>query len=360
MTSFFDVIQDINLRTFVRNRLAKGTENFGYSFPDTLPKLYKYRPLSDYAVNDIINNQMPATRIGEFNDLFDGAMHQYGTKEEQKQAAEEKWDKMEQLRNAAKIPEGLLEHDYYVGVHMKHFKQESRLKFRELDYLGTFVCCLSTHNHSTLMWSHYAASNTGICIQYNFNILEKDSPVRKMIFPVAYSKKPVDLRDLLADKKGEITKYPLDAAVLCAALNKAEVWEYEQEWRILLVIAMEQINDRRIPLIVPRPSSISFGYHFLKPFFYYDYKNETECTNAGSCVKSAEKLLKHLVENKIPATVMAPDIGGYQLSPRNISAEALQEFICEHFGNGEPEDMRYYYVIHDKLMDLIEETNYHV
>ena len=359
MTTFFDVVQDINFRTFVCNQLAEGTENRDYLFPDTLPKLYKYRSLSDYAINDVINNRIPATRIGEFNDLFDGAMHRYGTKEERERAAEKEWDKMEQLRIAAKFPEGLLEHDYYVGIHMNHFKRESRLKFRELDYLGTFVCCLSSQNDSTLMWSHYAASNTGICIQYDFNSIKEDSLLRKIIFPVAYSKKPVDLRDLLADQKEEITKYPLDAAVLCAALNKATVWKYEREWRIVLVIATEQINDRRLPLIAPCPSSISFGYHFLRPFFYYDYKNEIECINASSCIKNVKKLLEHLVKAKIPITVMVPTIGGYQLIPRAISVEALQYLVCKHFRNDKPENMRYYYVVHDQLMDLIEETNHH-
>lgn len=189
--------------------------------------------------------------------------------------------------------------------------------------------------------------------------IKEDSLLRKIIFPVAYSKKPVDLRDLLADQKEEITKYPLDAAVLCAALNKAEVWKYEREWRIVLVIATEQINDRRLPLIAPCPSSISFGYHFLRPFFYYDYKNEIECINASSCIKNVKKLLEHLVKAKIPITVMVPTIGGYQLIPRAISVEALQYLVCKHFRNDKPENMRYYYVVHDQLMDLIEETNHH-
>lgn len=140
----------------------------------------------------------------------------------------------------------------------------------------------------------------------------------------------------------------------------AEVYcKYEREWRIVLVIATEQINDRRLPLIAPCPSSISFGYHFLRPFFYYDYKNEIECINASSCIKNVKKLLEHLVKAKIPITVMVPTIGGYQLIPRAISVEALQYLVCKHFRNDKPENMRYYYVVHDQLMDLIEETNHH-
>lgn len=354
MITFFDLVQDNNFRTYVESRLAEGTKNPEYSFPTVLPALYRYRPMSKYAVDDILAGHLTASSIGEFNDLFDGAMHNYGTKEERVQAAENKWNELIKLG----LPEGLLKHDDYVSLYAEHFKTESRLKFRELDYLGTYVCCLSSKCDSTLMWSHYANSNTGICIEYNFNDPEVKSLQRCSVFPVAYSQNPIDLRDLLADEKGKTYQYPLDAAVLCAALNKASVWSYENEWRVVLVLAMAKNYDRRLSLIAPSaPKSIALGYHFLKSFFYYDYKNKDEQDSARAHLCDMLRLLEYVNKQEIPVSVMVPDIGGYKLSKKSVEVDALIKLIKYHFDDNEPENMRYYYVVHDELMDLLENGN---
>lgn len=298
---------------------------------------------------------MMATSIGEFNDLFDGAMHNYGTRKECTQLAEEKWNELEKLRIAAGISDSLLEHDNYVGMYTEHFKTESRLKFRELDYLGTYVCCLSSKCDSTLMWAHYANSNTGICVEYDFNDPKLKPLYKKIVFPVAYSQEPIDLRDLLADEKQQVYQYPLYAAVLCAALNKARDWSYENEWRLVLVWSMAKNYECRLQLIAPSvPKSIAFGYHFMKPFFYYNYKNEQERYLASERLFDMMRLLEYIKAQQIPAIIMAPSIGGYTLVRKPIEINSLMQLISCHFEDNNPEDMRYYYVVHDKLMDLLE------
>lgn len=54
---------------------------------------------------------------------------------------------------------------------------------------------------------------------------------------------------------------------------------------------------------------------------------------------------------------MKPVIGKYNLEPNSISPLKLQELIAEHFSDGLPEDMQYYYVVHDELMDILEQTS---
>lgn len=356
MTTYFDLVQDEEFRNFVKRRISSDTGNREYSFPTVIPKLYKYQALSNYAVDDILNGRLTATRIGEFNDLFDGAMHRYGTEEERKTAAEKMWSVLDQHRIAANLSEDLLDHDNYVGLYINHFKTESRLKFRTLDFLGTFISCLSTRNDSTLMWSHYAASNTGICVEYDFNYSAVNPLQKNMVFPVAYSKSPIKLNDLLDDEKGQVFKYSLDAAVLCAALNKADVWKYENEWRLILVLAtLNNIeSERRIPLIAPALSSIIFGSHFLKPFFFYDFSNEKECLEAQSRIENFKRLLEYIERKNIPISIMVPSVGEYQLCPNGISVQSLHALIEKHFQDNEPENMRYYYVVHDELMELLD------
>lgn len=355
LITFLDLVQDTDFRSFVERQIAKRTANHQYLFPNNFPPLYKYRPFTNYAVNDIVNGNITTTSIGEFNDLFDGAFHRYGTKEERQRTAEDEWDEFERHRLAANLPAGILQHDDYVNMCIKNYKVDSRLKFRELDYLGTYVCCFSTERSSILMWSHYADYNTGICIEYNFNSLPTNALLRKTIFPVAYSQKPIDLKDLLADKGGDVYKYPLDAAVLCAALNKSNIWQYENEWRLIFVLASSNKDSKRLPIIYQEtPASISFGYHFLKSFFYYDFHNENEFENAKRRITDAKRLLEYAKEKGIPISIMIPSIGNYQLIPVIIPIDSLLSLIARHFRSDKPENMRFYYVVHNKLMDIIE------
>lgn len=351
--TYFDIIQDATFRDYVKLRIAKDTNNAFYSFPTSIPKLYKYQPLSHYAIDNVIKGYLSASRIGEFNDLFDGAMHCYGSEDERKKAAEKEWDELKSLMTATKLSDSLIEHDYYVNLHSNHLKTDSRLKFRELDFLGTYAVCLSSKNNSTLMWSHYANSNMGMCVEYDFNDKQVNKLQRSMLFPVAYSQSPIDILDLLEDDKGEICKYPIDTAVLCTALNKASDWKYENEWRLVMIPPSFGQQSRRIPIITPKPTRIILGYHFLKPFFYHDYKDTKEQDEAQSRIKDFKRLLDYIITNEIPVSIMLPVVGEYELKPRNISVEDIFQLFQYHFDDDEPKDIRYYYVVHDEMMDIL-------
>ena len=362
MITFFDLVQRNDFRNFVSNRISNASE-VGYAFPRELPRLYKYRSLSSYAVDDIINGKLSFSAIGEFNDIFDGAMHLYGSKQEIEKAAEAKWAEIERLQNASHFPEGLLRKESIVIPYLEYFKTQSRLKFRELDYLGTYVFCLSEEKTSTLMWAHYADSNKGICVEYDFNQLSIRNLLRSLLFPVAYTAEPINLSDLLADTGNQLYPYPLDAAVLCAALNKAAMWRYEKEWRMVFVAASSSEKERRLHInSFVQPSKVFLGYHFLKPFFYYNYRNQSEIDNCEERIRKFMELLSYLRNNSIPIAVMVPAIGSYQFIPCDIPTDELYEFMLKHFQDEQAECMRYYYTIHDCLMDLIEETqeNAHV
>jgi hypothetical protein len=359
MTSFFDIVQIPEFREYTMKRLLSGSKSLYYGFPNKFPILFRYRSLSTYAIDDIINDQITATSIGDFNDLFDGAIHRYGNREEQEAAAERKWSELEKLRIAARLPEGILTKEEYVPLYKDYFKKDSRLKFRFLDYLGTYVCCFSTKLDSTLMWSHYANSSKGICISYDLNLWKQGNLQRDLLFPVAYSETPVDVSDLLDDERQKICEYPIETAVLCAALNKASIWKYENEWRLLLVLTSSHDNAQRMPMKVHvRPSAIYFGYHFLKPCFYYDLKDCTEREYCEKAIKNIDRLLDYMIHNQIQAYVMAPNVGNYTLKPLSIDAKTLQEFISKHFKDFKEESMRYYATIHDDLMNTLMDTNF--
>ena len=353
MVTFFDLIQNNEFRDFVFNRVSHGTGSV-YEIPSELPRLYKYRPLSSYAIEDIVNGKVTLTSVGEFNDIFDGAMHLYGTKEEIERIAEEKCIELEAHLEAAHFPKGFLKHEDIVEQNRNHLKLESRLTFRELDYLGTYVCCFSRNNASTLMWSHYADSNRGCCIEYDFNRLPENDLLRQSLFPIAYTQSPIALRDLLEDKNNQLYQYSLDAAVLCSALNKASVWKYEQEWRIVWVLSFSDKEIPRIPIDLNfQPSKVYLGYHFMKPFFFYNY-DKKERDKCAENLKKTMELISFLQKHNIPVAIMIPSIGGYHFKPTDIRTDELATFLKGIFKNNRPESIRYYYVFHDRLMDLLE------
>ena len=83
-----------------------------YSVPDTLPLLYKYRRLSVHSVDDICAGRITATAIGEFNDIYDGAIQRKGS---------------------------------------QRLNRRAYGDFNLASYVGTYVFCLSENNNSTLM-----------------------------------------------------------------------------------------------------------------------------------------------------------------------------------------------------------------
>lgn len=350
MTTFFDLVQKPDFREYAMRCLAANSKNFQYFFPNRFPTLFRYCSLSTYAIDDIINEQVTATSISEFNDLFDGSVHRYGNNAMREAAAESKWAELESHRIAANLPKEILTHDYYTYLYRGHFKEDSRLKFRLLGSLGTYVCCFSTKLDSALMWSHYANSNKGICISYDFNQWETGFLQRNLLFPVAYTDTPIDISDLLDDKYSKICEYPIDTAVLCAALSKAMVWNYENEWRLLWILTSEHNTTKRISIkIHAKPLMVYFGYHFLKSCFYYDKVEREICK---SNIININRLLIFLEKNEIPISLMLPDVGSYSQTPKLIENQKLRNFMLTHFCDSEAESIRYYNTIQDDLVEL--------
>lgn len=357
MLTFLDVVQKESFRESVLQRLRAGISDPAFAFPERFPRLYKYRGLSKYAVDDIVNHTATATSIGSFNDLFDGAIHKYGSKEEIEQAAEQEWHELEEAFQKAGFPGAVLSHDGYTEQRRNYFKTKSRSIFRLPDYLGTYAACFSTENDSVLMWAHYADSQKGICIAYDFNQWGKEALQRKLLFPVAYSNVPVDVSDLVDNQKNKIAEYPVDEAVLCAAINKSDVWKYENEWRMIIVL---DGKTQRIPLnILVNPTAIYFGYHFLKSFFYYDGKDSKETDRAKDQAKESlntfNKLIDFAIENEIPVFLMLPNIRSYGMKELKADAAKLKKFVNQEFEGQTPKEIRFYNSIHDDLIELFEE-----
>ena len=100
------------------------------------------------------------------------------------------------------------------------------------------VSCLTTTNDDKLMWAHYSAQYTGICIEFDYNQPMND---KNLPLPVEYStRKPPMPRHFFGEEISQEEQVESCRIVL----TKPEEWKYENEWRVL----------RRTP-----------GYHIMPP-----------------------------------------------------------------------------------------------
>lgn len=154
------------------------------------------------------------------------------------------------------------------------------------------VGCLCDDYKNSLMWSHYANSHKGFCVEYDFGT--KCEEVDKIaIFPVIYSKErprfPWKLAfELAVDNKDGSSVMELFQAMFLALLTKDAVWNYENEWRI---IAPSGVGGKSIKM--PRISCIYIG---------------------ADCAKRNKARLINIAKNlNIPVKQMVLDRGRYTL-----------------------------------------------
>lgn len=316
---FIDSIKDKKIRNMVVSKLSNHI-NANYIVPSKFPSLYRYSPLSSYIVDNLINEEITATLVSEINDIFDCKIHV--SEQEQKSIAEKQLYKFKSHINSNYISNPSLDHLKTTFYNAE--KQNSLLNFTMLDDLGTYVCCFSTNSESILMWSHYASSNTGICVEYDFNQWCLHDERRSIIYPIAYSNSPINLSDILIENPSETD---IDISVLCAALSKSEIWNYEKEWRILLLDNFNNYEpSKRLQYKIDlKPSSIVLGYHFLKPCIYYD--KDKNLIQSKDYIKNFIKLIDYALNNKIPVLYSKPYLGSYEITNVLINMDKIQVFV---------------------------------
>ena len=131
------------------------------------------------------------------------------------------------------------------------------------DFLSklTVTCFSASGWDNQLMWSHYASSYSGICVEYDF---EKMHDFIGFVFPVEYSSErpTLSLKDLGLDKfeKDENGNWQAGetniSAILSYLLAKNKCWDYEEEWRII-----NQGDEPNKPVFVDVPfvKSVTLG-----------------------------------------------------------------------------------------------------
>ena len=122
------------------------------------------------------------------------------------------------------------------------------------------IFCISEHNESILMWSHYAEYHRGVCFKLKV-MPEKDNPICAAK-KVNYLSRPPSFfafqewMDSLVS--GNDSAY-LQSLYYQYPLAKSDVWNYEKEWRVWAPFEESDSTYIDIPIVDDEIEAIYFG-----------------------------------------------------------------------------------------------------
>jgi len=184
-------------------------------------KIYKYEPMSIQALANLKSESIYFNSPLNFNDPFDCNMALKICApylEEIPFIKEFLLEETQESDGAAKI-ESMSEGEIAA---MGMVLAENYMKDRKSwPFASCGICCFSETNDNLLMWSHYASSGKGFCLEFDSSREPFDR-----IQPVKYVDAPPELnfkRVFTVDKL-----YLLDALFCTKSIH----WSYEKEWRI--------------------------------------------------------------------------------------------------------------------------------
>lgn len=160
-------------------------------------------------------------------------------------------------------------------------------KMRELFRIG----CLATDYKNRLMWSHYANSHKGYCVEYDFSGTDSYT-MEHLPLPIVYSTERVQIPWKAAIDNTPQNIEEASKQIMMGLLTKDKAWEYENEWRIMIPATADPV------LKMPPVTCIYLGANINKQ-------------NRGRILKIAKA-------KRIPVKQMTVDRGAYELHSEQI------------------------------------------
>lgn len=215
-------------------------------------KLYKYRAITKYALDNFTNDTLHLTTASRFNDPFDSALT---VDPFRSNSGRELIDQLAASAGVGQIDDRLRERlAEYIDERNGRFRSELQAALLYQARNGYKLCSLSSRIDSTLMWSHYAKDHTGFAMEYEFKSLPESDPVYRFLWPVIYTGAMLDISFVYDDAAGRTNGlYPV-----LAAMSKAKDWAYEGEWRLIIPGSP---GEAPFNLPVPAPKAIYLGAH---------------------------------------------------------------------------------------------------
>jgi len=188
--------------------------------PETI---FKYQPINVQSLNNLQSQCIYFCSPSQFNDPYDCAISAHVKKLRQ---SEVKAVKEQYLKELDKDSEEEKELSKMSRLHLREFLNRVVIKFVEnhrLEFIeNKGVSCFTETNDNILMWSHYADSGRGMCLEFNTES-EPFTQSRK----VDYLDEIPELDALPMLIEDDFEQF---INLFC---TKSDDWEYENEWRCL-------------------------------------------------------------------------------------------------------------------------------
>ena len=219
-----------------------------------MSSLYKYCPIynvdkldGEYSIINVLNHQVTFSTRGNFNDLFDSKIDfMLPTKLELKRV-----------------------HSSLKGAKKREFKtlflgdsgKQNFLGFKKrvIEKIDTYLFfCLADKADNNLMWSHYANSHKGFCLEWDASLIEAH--------PVVYQDQIASfaLLDVVKEQYGLVDRQLVQDKIWQALKVKLNEWRYEGEYRVQLGAGMKDLiksqNDKF--------AVVSYNPRFIKSIIF--------------------------------------------------------------------------------------------
>lgn len=191
--------------------------------------LYKYHSINRNLIKLLINNSLWAGAATNLNDPYDCDF------EMSKKLFKEKFiNNLFSGEEYKSISEA--DKKWFLDGLGSVFTEDQIKTFQRfyLKFIG--ICCFSSKANSELMWSHYADSSKGVCLEFDF---KKNDSIKKKLIPVRYSNKTI-----LAQNEVDISK---------SLIKKRKAWSYENEWRIIEDVGLIPFDKSELVRVIFGP-----------------------------------------------------------------------------------------------------------
>ena len=181
-------------------------------------KLYRYMRFDDYWKKNVFEGQLYLAESSNVNDPFDCLV--YIDREIYKKYMFENVCKLFPLMDRQILKETVRETiDDEIDEQICNIKKKIR------------IACFTESNVSPLMWSHYAESHKGFCVEYDLTKLPEG--YTHCLLPVIYSNQRYNATDAFITNNKNLVMNPY--------YFKSLHWRYEKEWR--MVITEDLVTD---------------------------------------------------------------------------------------------------------------------
>lgn len=206
--------------------MRANSQNIEFIIPQ---KLNKYYSVNDNLYNVISNHSCWFSKPSDFNDPFDCNLDVSIGKND-----EEVIDNMEKSSMLQLLREELSQKDDDVKIAGARLINKPHTIKRIINEVHKYyidqnigVFCLSEDPKNILMWSHYADSHKGICIEFD---IKRGGFFYNNLLPVQY-KKHYPKFELSDYQKEENMMFTMHQQAIC---TKSVLWQYEKEWRVIV------------------------------------------------------------------------------------------------------------------------------